>query len=89
MQPSAVDPRSRPAHAGEVFTPQLQLRRRWLALSQEELARLAGVGRTTVARAERGLSIRPSSVRKLARALGISPRELQQPLPPDIDPQFD
>jgi transcriptional regulator with XRE-family HTH domain len=62
--------------------PSLKSHRRRLALSQEDLAEKAGVGRTTVARAERGLPIRPSSVRKLARALKVTPWALQQPEPP-------
>jgi transcriptional regulator with XRE-family HTH domain len=54
--------------------------RNFQALSQEDLAEKAGVGRTTIARGEHGEHIRPSSVRKIARALGVRPHELQQPL---------
>ena len=48
-----------------------------LALSQDDLAEAAGVGRATIARGERGQPIRPSSVRKLAKALGVKPWDLQ------------
>ena len=63
----------------DVLVPRLRTLRNWLALSQDDLAEKAGVGRTTIARGERGLPIRPSSVRKLATALGVTPRELQRP----------
>lgn len=63
----------------DVFVPRLQMLRNDLALSQEDLAEKAGVGRATVARGERGGAIRPSSVRKLAKALGVKPRDLQRP----------
>lgn len=64
--------------------PSLRSQRRRLALSQEDLAEKADVGRTTVARGERGLPIRPSSVRKLARALKVTPWDLQQPDDPPV-----
>jgi transcriptional regulator with XRE-family HTH domain len=62
-----------------VLVPRLRQLRNWAALSQDDLAELAKVSRVTIARGERGLPIRASSVRKLARALRVSPRELQQP----------
>lgn len=65
--------------SGEVLVPSLRSKRMRLALSQEDLAEKAGVGRTTIARAERGKPIRPSSVRKIAQALKVSPWALQQP----------
>ena len=53
------------------------------ALSQQELAAAAGVSRTTVARAEAGLIVpQPSTVRKLARALGCRPVDLMLPPTP-------
>lgn len=61
--------------------PSLRYHRGRFALSQDDLAEKAGVGRTTVARGERGLPIRPSSVRKLAHALRVSAEALQQQPP--------
>jgi transcriptional regulator with XRE-family HTH domain len=50
----------------------LRAARRRAALSQHELAALAGVGRQTIARAELGATgLRVSSARKLAEALGV------------------
>ena len=47
------------------------------ALSQRELAALAGLSVTTVNRIENGQHRpMPKTVRKLARALGVSPEEL-------------
>lgn len=65
-----------------MLVPRLRQLREWAALSQEDLALRADVSRVTVTRAEQGLPIRISSVRKLARALRVTPRELQTP-PPD------
>jgi transcriptional regulator with XRE-family HTH domain len=65
--------------------PSLLRHRTRLALSQDDLATKAGVTRSTVARGEHGLSIRPSSVRKLARALRVSPEALQLQ-PPEEPP---
>jgi transcriptional regulator with XRE-family HTH domain len=62
-----------------VLVPQLRRVRDARALTQEELADRAGVSRTTVRRAEQGTEIRQSSVRKLARALGVTPARLQRP----------
>ena len=53
-----------------------ELRRRKL-LSQRELAQLAGVSPTTVINIEAGkIQPHPSTLRKLAEALGISPEEM-------------
>jgi transcriptional regulator with XRE-family HTH domain len=47
------------------------------ALSQDELASRAGLARQVVINIENGHRlVRPSSVRKLARALGVQPLQL-------------
>ena len=47
------------------------------ALTQTELAERAGVSPAAVLRLERGThQARPSTIRKLARALGVKPTEL-------------
>jgi transcriptional regulator with XRE-family HTH domain len=52
----------------------LRIRR---ALTQEELAAAAGIGKNTVNRLERDLTEpRPPTLRKLAQALGADPAEL-------------
>lgn len=61
-----------------VLVPQLRRIRDARALTQEELAERAGVDRTTIMRAEAGQHLRQSTVRKLARALGVSPATLQR-----------
>ena len=43
------------------------------ALSQIDLAARAGVDRFTILRLERGDSVRPSTIRKVAHALGVPP----------------
>ena len=50
-------------------------------LTQEELHVQAGVGRTTIIRIETGQSgrYRPSTIRKLARALKVKPQEIDLP----------
>ena len=59
-----------------MMTIHLQRLRLDAALSQRDLAKRAGVSPTTVVRAEQGEDVYPSTVRKLARALGVQPREL-------------
>jgi DNA-binding XRE family transcriptional regulator len=63
----------------DVLVPGLKAKRLELALSQETLAELAGVGRTTISRGERGQAIRLMNVRKLAKALKCKPADLQRP----------
>jgi transcriptional regulator with XRE-family HTH domain len=46
------------------------------ALSQEELASKAGVDRATIMRMERGQAVRPNTLRRVARALGVQPVRL-------------
>jgi transcriptional regulator with XRE-family HTH domain len=67
----------RPSRVVRVFRERLLTLRLKLALSQEELADKAGIGRSTIIKLERGGHCpRPSTVRKLARALGVRPSEL-------------
>jgi len=57
----------------------LQLRqiRERKALSQRDLAQRAGVGEATISRIEQGrVRPRPSTLRKLAAALGVAPEKL-------------
>ena len=61
----------------ELDVQKLRLLREDRVLSQRELARLAEVAQGTVWRLENGFpKARPSTIRKLAVALGIEPREL-------------
>ncbi len=50
--------------------------RKQKVLTIEQLAARAGVSKNTVSKAERGGSIYPSSVHKIATALGVEPSEL-------------
>jgi transcriptional regulator with XRE-family HTH domain len=45
-------------------------------LTQKELAQISSVGVMTIIRAEQGSEVRPESARKLAAALGSTPKEL-------------
>ena len=49
------------------------------ALTQDELASMAGVSRQTVLKIEGGLEPRPPTIRKLANALGVEPADLMEP----------
>lgn len=47
------------------------------ALSRKDLADKSGVNESTIYRCERGLTkLRPSTIRKLARALGVEPEQI-------------
>lgn len=47
------------------------------ALARQDLARVSGVNEITIYRAERGKTkLRPSTIRKLAEALGVDPTEI-------------
>ena len=59
-----------------VLVPHLKRLRLQQALTQADLARAARVSRHTISRGEAGEDIRITSVRKLARALRVEPREL-------------
>jgi len=49
------------------------------ALTQVELAELAGISRETVVKIEGGLEPRPPTIRKLAASLGVDPSDLMDP----------
>jgi DNA-binding XRE family transcriptional regulator len=73
---SAIIPRKRRRHLDNNLYA-LSVYRTWAGLSQEELAELSGVARNTISRLERGHQpARPSTARKLAKALGTTPKEL-------------
>ncbi len=60
-----------------IKTPRLRELREHAALSQEDLAEKSGVSRATIADLEADKRpARPSTRRKLAEALGVSPHEL-------------
>lgn len=71
-----IDGSSRVVHE-HVLVPRLRELRLLAALSQADLASMAQVSPVTVMRGEQGKPIRPMSVRKLARALRVRPRDLQ------------
>jgi transcriptional regulator with XRE-family HTH domain len=60
-----------------VKVPRLQAQRHRRAFSQQELADRSGVSRTTIIKLEGGRDAWPQTVRKLARALGVKPEDLQ------------
>jgi transcriptional regulator with XRE-family HTH domain len=60
-----------------LLVPSLRRVRLLESLSQEELAKRARLHRTTVMHLEAGGQARPRTVRKLAQALDVHPRELQ------------
>lgn len=63
--------------------PHLRQWRLRSGLSQEDLAELAGISRSTVHNAEKGeKEVLPSTLQSLARALKLKPYQLQRP-PPD------
>ena len=61
----------------EVDGMRLRRLRKELALSQQDLERTSGVAQHTISDLESGKrGARPSTIRKLADALGVEPREL-------------
>jgi transcriptional regulator with XRE-family HTH domain len=61
-----------------VKVPGLRRIRAWRLLTQTELSERAGVRAATVSRLEHGGEANISTVRKLARALRVSPHELTE-----------
>lgn len=59
--------------------PRLRWYRDRQALSQEELAKAAGVSRVTITRVEAGEDTYPQTARKIAAALNIAPADLMEP----------
>jgi transcriptional regulator with XRE-family HTH domain len=59
--------------------PLLRHQRERQSLSQEELAKAAGVSRATVTRLEKGYAAFPATARKVAQALGVRPADLMDP----------
>ena len=63
----------------QVDTEKLRRLRREAALSQAELAERAGTTQETISRLERGHhAARGSTLRRLAAALGVEPKELMK-----------
>ena len=60
-----------------MLVPRLRAVRQRVALSQEELAEKSQVSRTTIIKLEAGREAWPQTVRKLAKALGVKPEDLQ------------
>jgi transcriptional regulator with XRE-family HTH domain len=55
----------------KIFGERVKLRRKELKLSQEKLAKLAGVSQTTIAQIERGRNEASTRILEIARALGV------------------
>jgi transcriptional regulator with XRE-family HTH domain len=63
----------------KVDTERLRQLRRERALSQRALSRISGVGLDTVNKVENGLrDTLPTTLRKLADALGVEPKDLMK-----------
>jgi transcriptional regulator with XRE-family HTH domain len=61
----------------EVDSEKLKRLREEMVLSQRELARLAGITHTTYWNLEHGFrEARPKTIRKVAEALGVEPKQL-------------
>jgi transcriptional regulator with XRE-family HTH domain len=61
----------------EIDSDKLQRLREEKVLSQRELARLAGITHTTYWNLEHGFrEARPKTIRKVAEALGVEPKQL-------------
>jgi transcriptional regulator with XRE-family HTH domain len=64
-----------------VRVPGLARVRRWRLLTQVELSEASGVGTNTLSRLENGGEANARTVRRLARALDVSPYELTEMSP--------
>jgi transcriptional regulator with XRE-family HTH domain len=63
----------------EVDGPRLRCLRRERALSQRDLTRMTGIAFDTISRLETGKQrAQPRTIRKLADALGVEPRDLMK-----------
>ncbi len=63
----------------EVDGTQLRRLRRERALSQRDLTRMTGIAFDTISRLETGKQrAQPRTIRKLAEALGVEPKELMR-----------
>ena len=63
----------------KVNGPHLRKIRRQHALSQRDLSRMTGIAFDTISRLETGKQqAQPRTIRKLADALGVGPRELMK-----------
>jgi transcriptional regulator with XRE-family HTH domain len=63
----------------EVDGPRLRRLRRERALSQRDLSRMTGIAFDTISRLETAKQrAQPRTIRKLADALGVEPRELMK-----------
>jgi transcriptional regulator with XRE-family HTH domain len=65
------------AKASDLTLPHLRLWRGVRGLTQEQLAEAAGVARGTIIRAESGGGVNVLSATKIARALGVTVKQLQ------------
>jgi transcriptional regulator with XRE-family HTH domain len=67
---------------GATGLPGLRAARRAKLLTQEELARMAGLNRVTIWQLETGIrNPQLSTIRRLAEALGVPPEQLQEAPP--------
>ena len=60
--------------------PSLRRYREEVPMTQEELSKASGVSRHTIMRLETGYTAYPSTIRKLAKALGVDPKDLMKPV---------
>lgn len=59
--------------------PYLRQWRKSRYLSQEAMANLAGISRITITRLEHGDTAKDITIRRISKALGITPAQLMQP----------